>query len=161
VQAPSGAVVRVDRKGKVSLTDGALPPYANVKVSALELAMGADAWLTLELDASKDPLEYYAIIAVPTTVAIKQTEDILSDYKGQLIYGQQGAGASKMQLIAVPFRGKRTMKLLLEGAFPGASTGLIAIRHLQRPELGCALKIPEIRVRGPGAPSGGAVVAPE
>jgi hypothetical protein len=148
IAAPAGAVVRIDFAGKVSLSEPTPgPAFAQATVSKHELRVAEEAGLTIQLDASRDPLEYYALVAVPTTTAIKQTEDILSDYKGQLIYGQQGTGGTKMQVIAVPFRGHRTINLLLEGLYPGSSPGLVAIRHLENPQQVSTLRLGEVRVR--------------
>ena len=93
--------------------------------------VGEELALQVELDADRDPLEYYALIAVPSTTSVKQTEDILSDYRGQLLYGQQGQGGTQMQLLVVPFRGSRSMRLLLEGAYRGHAPGLVLIRHIE------------------------------
>ena len=87
-------------------------------------------------------------MAVPTTTAVKQTEDPLSDYKGQLIYGQQAMGGQKMQLLTVPFRGKRELRLILEGAFSGSASGAVAIRHVENPADHGALEIPAVTVVG-------------
>lgn len=146
---PRGAVVRLDRTGVVDLR--ALPekPFAKAVLSANELAVGQEGVLELQLDPSLDPLEYYALIAVPATVGIKQTEDALSDYKGQLLYGQQAMGSGKMQVIAVPFRGSRSIKLWLEGMMPGQATGNAVIRHVHDPYRACSLLIPAIKVAAP------------
>jgi hypothetical protein len=101
--------------------------------------------LTLTLDASRDPLEWAALIAVPSTVAVRQTADVLSDYKGQLLYGQQAMGASKIQLLAVPFRGARTLALELEGAFAGTSTGFVRLVRMDGSETAVA-RLPALRV---------------
>ncbi len=145
--APSGAVVRIDHSANVNLSDGPKPAFAQATIDKTDLAVGRGATLTVTLDEGKDPLEYYAIIAVPTTTAVKQTEDILADYKGELIYGQQGQGASKMQLLAVPFRGNRTMRLFLEGLYPGTAAGFVAIRHLENEREACSVKLPQVQVR--------------
>ncbi len=56
-------------------------------------------------------------------------EDVLSDDKGQLRYGQPARGGQKMQLLTVPFRCKRERRLILEDAIPGTATGTVAIRR--------------------------------
>jgi hypothetical protein len=151
LRAAAGAVVRLDRAGRVSLLEGGGVPFARAQITRHDLAVSQEAALTIQLAESRDPLEYYAIIAVPTTTAVKQTEDILSDYQGQLIYGQQGVGGAKMQVLAVPFRGSRTMNLLLEGLYPGVSDGLVAIRHLSNPAELCHVRIKDVAVREAGA----------
>ena len=102
--------------------------------------------LVVELGPGQDPAEWYAVVAVPSTVAVQQTEDVLSDYKGQLIYGQQATGAAKMQLLAVPFRGQRRLSLWLEAVAPGQSVGYVVARHVQRPDESAVVQLPEVRV---------------
>jgi len=150
IRAPEGAIVRVDSTGEVPLLEvtGRGSSYGRVRVSSTEISMAGESTLTITLDPSRDPLEYYAIVAVPTTTAVKQTEDVLSDYKGQLIYGQQALGGQKMQLLTVPFRGKRELRLVLEGAIPGTAPGAVAIRHLENPANHGALEIPTVTVAG-------------
>ena len=109
--------------------------------------MAQETVLQIQLDQARDPLEYYAVIAVPSTTSVKQTEDILSDYKGQLIYGQQGTGGAKMQFLAVPFRGARDMRLLLEGLYPGTADAVIAIRHMSNPADVCTLRVTGVTVQ--------------
>ncbi len=150
---PRGGMARIDRPGTVDLRAASEKRFAKVAVEHAELAVGQQSQLRIELDADKDPLEYYALVAVPATVAIRQTEDALSDYKGQLIYGQQSMGSAKMQIIAVPFRGSRTMTLWIEGLTGGHAPGVVAIRHVHDPAEWCSVTIPEITVRT--APQGG------
>jgi hypothetical protein len=147
VTAPAGAVVRLDRPGTVPMTASEQSrEMGEVELAPASISVSGEAVLTVRLEEGRDPLEYYALIAVPSNAAIKQTEDILSDYKGQLIYGQQAAGGTKMQLLAVPFRGSRTVRLLLEGAWAGSSPGSVAVRHMENPfELG-VMKVPVLTV---------------
>jgi hypothetical protein len=121
-------------------------PFAKVSVSRAAAKVGEELAMTVELDADRDPLEYYALIAVPSTTSVKQTEDILSDYRGQLIYGQQGQGGTQMQLLTVPFRGKRSLRLLLEGAYKGQSPGLVMIRHIESLQHVCGVEAPVVSV---------------
>ena len=150
LQAPEGAVVRVDSTNEVPLLEatGRGSAYGQVRVSSTRISMAGESTLTITLDPSRDPLEYYAIVAVPTTTAVKQTEDVLSDYKGQLVYGQQAMGGQKMQLVTVPFRGKRELRLFLEGVVPGTAPGAVAIRHVENPADHGALGIPAVTVVG-------------
>lgn len=143
---PVGAVVRIDRKDALRMV--ATPvAFGRVSVSKSAVQVGEELSLEVTLDASRDPLEYYAMIAVPTTTSVKQTEDILSDYRGQLIYGQQGQGGTQMQLLTVPFRGSRSLRLLMEGAYRGRSPGLVMIRHIESRDLVSGMAIPEVSVR--------------
>lgn len=143
---PTGAIVRIDKAGEVDLRAPIEKPFVTAEVSAQSLKIGQQGEIVLTLAPDQDPLEFYALIAVPVTVGIKQTEDALSDYKGQLIYGQQAMGSGKMQMIAVPFRGSRTMRLLIEGLMPGQAPGLVAVRHVHDPARACAVAIPAVRV---------------
>jgi hypothetical protein len=78
---------------------------------------------------------------------VKQTVDILSDYRGQLIYGQQGMGSQQIQMLAVPFRGSRNLDLLLEGAYAGISPGMVMVRHIENSTLVATVPTPSVRVR--------------
>lgn len=143
---PAGAIVRLDKKGSVRMAPTS-NAFARVSVSKPSVQVGEELSLEVQLDPSRDPLEYYAVIAVPTTTSIKQTEDILSDYRGQLIYGQQGQGGTQMQILTVPFRGSRNVRLLLEGAYRGSSTGLVMIRHIESKDLASGVAVSEVSVR--------------
>ncbi len=132
LELPAGAIARVDHQDHVRWDATTTGPRAQVSASATQAKVGDELGLEITLSNELDPTEYYALIAVPSTVAVKQTEDILSDYRGQLIYGQQASGGTRMQLLAVPFRGSRALRLVLEGAYPGHSVGKIAIRHIEK-----------------------------
>jgi hypothetical protein len=143
---PEGAIARVDSKERLSWDGGALREAASVSLSRTEAHVGDELGMEVTLSGDLDPAEHYAIIAVPATVAVKQTEDILSDYRGQLIYGQQVTGGSRMQLLAVPFRGSRSMKLLLEGAYAGHAPGKVLIRHIENSGAFAVRQVPDVRV---------------
>jgi hypothetical protein len=146
LEGPSGAIARIDRRGSVRF-DAKTEPYAKISSSVSETNVGGQLGFTVELDASRDPLEYYALVAVPSTTSVKQTMDILSDYRGQLIYGQQGMGSVQMQVIAVPFRGSRKLELLLEGAFSGTSPSMVIVRHIENPALVSTIMGPAVSVK--------------
>ncbi|MBM4345475.1 MAG: hypothetical protein FJ100_19050 [Deltaproteobacteria bacterium] len=160
LRLPRGAIARIDRPGVVDLRASADKPFARVSLAKTELGVGEASELLVELDATVDPLEFYALVAVPATVAIRQTQDALSDYKGQLAYGQQAMGAAKMQIIAVPFRGSRSMRIWIEGLLPGHAPGLVAVRHVHDSDRGCAVAIAPIRVRAEKAVAAGQVARP-
>jgi len=143
---PDGAIARVDKRTHVRWDSGQAPALATVTVTADRAAIGAELGFEVSLSSDLDPSEYYALVAVPSTVAIKQTADILSDYKGQLLYGQQVTGGTRMQLLAIPFRGSRSMKLVLEGAYPGHSPGKVAIRHIEKAEPASIVPIRDLSV---------------
>jgi len=144
---PVGAIARIDERRRVSWEGGqGSPEWATARVSAPHARVGEELGLEIALSPDLDPSEYYAIVAVPSTVAVKQTEDLLSDYRGQLIYGQQVTGGTRMQLLAVPFRGARSLKLVLEGAYPGHSFGKLLVRHIEKADAYAARPLPEITV---------------
>lgn len=145
IAVPEGAIARIDTPQWMRLVPTS-QPFAQVRVSTPQARVGGEITFEVELGKDRDPLEYYALIAVPTTTSVKQTEDILSDYRGQLIYGQQGQGGTQMQLLTVPFRGKRSLKLLLEGAYKGTSPGLVMIRHIDNLSKVCGVPTPPISV---------------
>jgi hypothetical protein len=148
LRIPPMTVTRIDRPGTVRFTSGPPAPWVTATFAARDLSLrGGKTSLTIELDGSKDPGEYYAIVAVPSNLAITQTEDILADYKGNLLYGQQSTGAAKAQLMAVPFRGNRRMSLWLEALHSGASPGVVAIRHVARPDEETVIALPAVTVR--------------
>ncbi|HNN92954.1 MAG TPA: hypothetical protein PKI03_11830 [Pseudomonadota bacterium] len=147
VELGAGSIARIDRKDLVRMEPTPNKTWARVRASKPGVAVGEEFSLTIDLDPSRDPLEHYAIIAVPTTTSVKQTDDILSDYRGQLIYGQQGQGGTQMQIVTVPFRGKRSLSLLLEGAYRGSSPGLVMIRHIESRGQVSGVPIPELTVR--------------
>jgi hypothetical protein len=145
---PATPITRIDRPGIVRFSSDSQANWVTARVSESEIPMaGGKATLVVELDPSKDPSDYYAIVAVPSTLGIAQTEDILADYRGNLIYGQQAGGASKPQLMAIPFRGLSRLSLLLEAVQPGTSPGFVAVRHIERPDEEAIVAIPEVRVR--------------
>jgi hypothetical protein len=146
IELPAGTIARLDRPQLLRLT-ATTQPFATAKVSRSQARVGEELSLEVELAADRDPLEYYALIAVPTTTSVKQTEDILSDYRGQLLYGQQGQGGTQMQLLTVPFRGKRSLRLLLEGAYKGHSAGLVMIRHIESLNHVCGVAVPDVSVQ--------------
>ncbi|MBI5479592.1 MAG: hypothetical protein HY906_12080 [Deltaproteobacteria bacterium] len=147
LRVPAGAVVRLDRPGRVSLVEAGAVPFARAAVSRPSIRVAQETVLHVQLDQARDPLEYYAVIAVPTTTSVKQTEDILSDYKGQLVYGQQGTGGAKLQFLAVPFRGARDLRLWLEGLYPGTADAVIAIRHMSNPADVCTVRVKDVNVQ--------------
>ena len=112
-----------------------------------EITIGKETELVINLDKERDPNEYYAVIAAPSVLSIRQTEDLLSDYKGQLLYGQKVAGGERIQMLTLPFRGSRQMILKLEGALKGSSEGYVMIRHINNPDIIATGKIPAVSVR--------------
>ncbi len=146
IVVPAGAIARVDRP-QIMRLQPTTQPFAKVSLGKTQARVGDEFSLEVELAPDRDPLEYYALIAVPTTTSVKQTDDILSDYRGQLIYGQQGQGGTQMQLLTVPFRGKRQLRLLLEGAYKGHSPGLVMIRHIESLSHVCGVEIPDVTVQ--------------
>jgi hypothetical protein len=52
-----------------------------------------------------------------------------------------------MQFLAVPFRGARDMRLVLEGLYPGTADAVIAIRHMSNPADVCTLRVKDVTVQ--------------
>ena len=135
VKADPYTVIRVDRVREMNLLDyTGNKPFFKVKIRGEKFRMGDETEMVVELDKDRDPTEYYAIVAVPSTLSVKQTADLLSDYKGQLIYGQRETGSQKIQLLAVPFRGSRQLVLKLGAAQEGVSDGYVMVRHISDPD---------------------------
>ena len=109
--------------------------------------MGEESEILIQLDKDKDPSEYYAIIAVPSVLAIRQTDDLLSDYKGQLLYGQKTGGGLKIQMITAPFRGSGKMIIHTEASQKGESQGFVLVRHISNPDIIATVKSEKIRVK--------------
>ncbi|HNI60753.1 MAG TPA: hypothetical protein PKW11_12475, partial [Pseudomonadota bacterium] len=59
----------------------------------------------------------------------------------------QGQGGTQMQLLTVPFRGSRSLRLLMEGAYRGRSPGLVMIRHIESLSHVCGLAVPDVTVQ--------------
>jgi len=148
LQAPPYTVIRIDQTRALHLRDYTTrKAFFKVQPEKTALAVAEESRLLIELDKDKDPFEYYAIIALPSTVSLRQTEDLLTDYKGQILYGQKASGGTKIQLITVPFRGARRMVLSLEGAVKGTSRGYVLVRHMNNADDLATVEIPDIVVR--------------
>jgi hypothetical protein len=147
--APSYVVYQMDRMETINLLDFLTDaqPFFTVSNKKNILSVGEESELRIELDKTKDPSEYYAIIVAPSVLSIRQTEDLLSDYKGQLLFGQKVAGGERIQLLTIPFRGSHDMILHLEGTMKGKSEGLVLVRHISNPEIIQTIKIPSVIVQ--------------
>jgi hypothetical protein len=147
--APSFVVYQIDRLENIDLLDFLTDaqPFFTVSNKKNILSVGEESELRIELDKTKDPSEYYAVIVAPSVLSIRQTEDLLSDYKGQLLFGQKVSGGERIHLLTVPFRGSRDMILHLEGTMKGKSEGLVLVRHISNPEIIQTIKIPSVIVQ--------------
>ncbi|MBP7635385.1 hypothetical protein KBA41_14550 [Candidatus Ozemobacteraceae bacterium] len=121
--------------------------FFKVSHDAASIGVGEERTILVELDKTLDPVDYYAVIALPSVVSLRQTEDILADYRGQLLYGQKSGGGERIQFVTVPFRGLRTMKLVVEGALPGKSHGFVMVRHQANPAVIQTIEIPTVTCR--------------
>ena len=147
IRIPTMPITRIDRRGVVNFLSAAPASWVKARVGESTLSLfGGKTELVVELDPSKNPAEYYAIIAVPSNLGVTQTEDLLADYKGRLIHGQQANGGTKAQLLTIPFRGNRRLSLLLEAVAPGVSPGFVAVRHLARPDEQTVVALPAVTV---------------
>lgn len=135
IKAPKYCVIRIDNKKNLSLMDYLKnKPFFTAKMSKDSLKPGDEADFVVELAKDRNPEDYYAIIAVPSMMSIRQTEDLLSDYKGSLLYGQRNLGGQQINAITVPFRGSRRIVLNLEAIYKGEGPGFVLVRHMSNPE---------------------------
>lgn len=141
------AAVKVEDSGVVNLYEYLdRKQFFGITMEKIPTKVGDEGLMRIDLEKGCDPAEFYAIIAVPSVLGILQTEDLLSDYKGQLIYGQKSAGGGKVQLITVPFRGSPTMSIKIEGIRAGESEGFVLVRHMNDISRIATVKIPACRV---------------
>jgi len=148
IYAPEFSVVRSDETTAVNIFEHLeKPAFFKAGFDSDKINIGGEDKLTIQLDKEKDPSEYYAIIAVPSTLSVRQTEDLLSDYKGQLLYGQRSSGGSGMQFLTAPFRGSRTMTLNVEGVRKGESVGFVSVRHISNPDIIATVKTAPVKVK--------------
>lgn len=148
VKAPEFSAMRSDEIAEVNIF-GHLekPAFFKAEFDRDQMNIGDEGIFNIQLEKGKDPSEYYAIIAVPSTLSIRQTDDLLSDYKGQLLYGQRSSGGAGMQLLTAPFRGSSTMTLHVEGARKGESVGFVTVRHIFNPEVIATVKTVKVKVK--------------
>ncbi|RCK79301.1 MAG: hypothetical protein OZSIB_0172 [Candidatus Ozemobacter sibiricus] len=145
---PSHAIALIERSQPLLMSEYLTTAgFFRVRTDATTLSVGEARTLTIDLDQSRDPIEYYAVIALPSVVTLRQTEDILADYRGQLLYGQKASGGERIQFLTVPFRGRHTLSLVIEGALPGRSHGFVMVRHQGNPAIIQTLEIPAITCR--------------
>ena len=148
ITAPEFVTIRFDEEKQINIYEYlSKTPFFSISADTHTLKMGQEGTIQITLDKDKDPAEYYAIIAVPSTLFVRQTEDLLSDYKGQLLYGQKVAGGEKIQLLTVPFRGSRVMTLNTEASQIGESDGYVLVRHISNPDIIATSKIGKIAVK--------------
>jgi hypothetical protein len=148
VKMPAFAALRWDREHEINIYDHLeKPSFFKLTSDKNSYQIGGEGTMTAVLDDSCDAGEYYALIAAPSNLSIRQSEDILSDYRGQILYGQKSSGAVKMQFITVPFRGSKTLSVSLEGAVKGESEGFVCVRHISNPEKIVTLKTEKMTVK--------------
>lgn len=146
--APEQAVVLIEDRRPMLMSEYLTKSaFFTVGIDSASLGVGEERTILIELDKSLDPVDYYAVIALPPVVSLRQTEDILADYRGQLLYGQKSSGGERIQFVTVPFRGSRTMKLVVEGALPGKSHGFVMVRHQSNPATVQTVEIPTVTCR--------------
>lgn len=148
IQAPAFVTVRQDQEREIRFADylQASGHFFSVQCSTNAWTMGQQGELTVTLNQDQNPSDYYAVVALPSVLALRQTDDLLADYKGQLLYGQKAAGGEKIQLVAVPFRGSRTLRLFVEASQPGHSPGYVLVRHISNPQIISTLKVEDLSV---------------
>ncbi len=147
LEADPYTVIRIDRQIEIDMMDFTdRTSFFKVSVEKGLLSMGGETSMTVELEKDRDPVDYYAIIAAPSTVSVKQTEDLLSDYTGRLIYGQRETGGGKIQALTVPFRGSRKIVLKLGAEQKGESEGFVLVRHMSNPDIISTVKVGKVTV---------------
>ncbi|MEW6515898.1 MAG: hypothetical protein AB1439_03185 [candidate division FCPU426 bacterium] len=156
IQAPAYVALRQDQQREILFSDyqQASGHFFTAAWSNTQWTMGQQGELVVKLNPDQDPTEYYALIALPSVLSLRQTEDLLSDYKGQLLYGQKAAGSEKIQLVAVPFRGSRTLRLFVEASQAGRSPGYVLVRHVSNPALITTLQLESVTVGDTPPPAG-------
>jgi hypothetical protein len=148
ITAPAFVTIRIDREKQINMFEYLeRKPFFTVSSEKNTMNMGEESEILIQLDKDKDPSEYYAIIAVPSVLAIRQTDDLLSDYKGQLLYGQKTGGGLKIQMITAPFRGSGKMIIHTEASQKGESQGFVLVRHISNPDIIATVKSEKIRVK--------------
>jgi len=148
VKMPQNAIVLIEDKRPMLMSEYLTREgFFKVSHDAGSITVGEERTIMIELDKSRDPIDYYAVIALPSVVSLRQTDDILADYRGQLLYGQKSSGGERIQFLTVPFRGLRTMKLTIEGALPGKSHGFVMVRHQANPAVVQTIEIPSVSCR--------------
>lgn len=141
-------VIRIDDQKDINMYEYIKDKtFFNIKTEKQNLKVGEETEIIIELDKDKDPTEYYALIAIPSVLSVKQTEDLLSDYKGQLIYGQRASGGVKIQLLTVPFRGSRNIVLRTDANYKGVSEGFVMVKHINNPDIIVTSKIKQVTVK--------------
>lgn len=147
LRIPEFAAVLLEGRVTGEMTDYLnAPSFFSVQLDDRTLRVGGQTTLTITLNPEEDPLEYQAIVVAPATAGIQQTGDILLDWRGDPLHGQRATGGTTIQMVAVPFRGARTLQLNLEGVLAGNSPGIVLVRHLHQPSKIAAVPIEELVV---------------
>jgi len=142
------SIIRIDRPVMLNLNDYIKDkPFFKVSYDRKNLKINSETTMFITLDKELDPTEYYALVAVPSNLSIRQTADILSDYKGELIYGQRSTGSDKIQYITLPFRGLRQIALEVAADYQGKSPGFVLVRHISNPNDIAAVKTEVVEVK--------------
>jgi len=80
VQAPEFSAARSDATAEINIFDHLeKPSFFSAEFDRGIMDIGDEGKLTIRLEKEKDPTEYYAIVAVPSTLSVRQTDDLLSD----------------------------------------------------------------------------------
>jgi len=134
--APQFVTVRADVTKELSIYDYLeRKPFFRVKVSKKDLVVGEGTDIIVDLPKGHDPTQYYAIILLPSNLSARQTEDLLADYRGSLLYGQKSEGGERIQILQVPFRGSSRLVIKAEATMKGQSKGFIVVRHINNEEV--------------------------
>ncbi len=143
--------VRIDNESALNMFDHLeKTPFFDIKCANAALKTGDESMIEINLNdkiqKDSDAADYYAIVALPSNLSLMQTEDLLADYRGQLLYGQKTSGGESIQLVTVPFRGSKTMSLKVKAVHKGESEGFVTVRHMSDPDFVVTLKTAKIKV---------------
>ena len=148
IRAPEFVTVRADFTREVSVYDYLdRKPFFQVKLGKKNLVVGDETDIVIDLQKEKDPTEYYAVILLPSNLSARQTEDLLADYRGSLLYGQKSEGGERIQMLQVPFRGSSRLVIHAEATMKGTSKGYIFVRHINSEEVIATVETGVVRVK--------------
>ncbi|MBI5286860.1 MAG: hypothetical protein HY878_04620, partial [Deltaproteobacteria bacterium] len=146
---PAFAVAQIERQTTVGFEDYLSGPDI-VKVTPttpISIPKDDEATLQLELQSDKEPSQYIALVALPTTVSLNRTEpSLMHSYGKGLIKGMRSVGGSQTRIFSVPFGSLHKLEIIVNGSLPGTSKGLALIRHISNPSLVKTVALPEITV---------------
>ena len=135
INVPEFCAIRVERIEEMDVSAFlSEKPFFKYAFNNASFKTGEEGELQIILDDNLDSSCYYAIVMAPSNFVIRQTDEILSDYKGGILHGQKSSGGVKMQFLTAPFRGSKKLSIRLECLYAGESEGIILVRHAANPQ---------------------------